>query len=378
MIKIFITFLVAFAGVFSTYNFVPLKYFEIFQGEPKLKAVITTINGTDTLKDSRSTINTNFTNLNTDISQLMATTSMNGITTLNNLTTAGSLATIGTITTGVWNGTAIGVAKGGTGTTTFSSNQVLLGDGSNGVKVVNGLGTAGYFLASQGAGLPPIWSVGGLDYTANFNWTGNNYFKNLFASSTQANPIYLNTVAYNTPSSQGASSTSLINDGSGNLKWQEPDWKLLFSSTTQNTVATSTFSFTSKENMQVMLYIPAITNNLYPTFQFNGDTGSNYDYYHGYSNTGDVNGAGQTVFRLTPASPGTTNLYLTMDILNLTTIYKQVKSTWEEGSDSGAGGVGYTGRGSANWRSNSAITSISIGVTGGLPAGTKIKIYGGN
>ena len=40
------------------------------------------------------------------------------VTTLNSLTSASSLATVGTITSGVWNGTTIAVANGGTGTTT--------------------------------------------------------------------------------------------------------------------------------------------------------------------------------------------------------------------------------------------------------------------
>jgi hypothetical protein len=40
---------------------------------------------------------------------------------LPNLTSAGALATVGTITTGVWNGTPIGIAFGGTGQTTAAS-----------------------------------------------------------------------------------------------------------------------------------------------------------------------------------------------------------------------------------------------------------------
>src|SRR3990167_3961815 len=76
----------------------------------KLGATITTINATDTLKDSRAVINTNFTNLNTDKIEV-ATTSIGNITTLSNL------SSIGTLTTGVWQATAIGVGYGGSGTT---------------------------------------------------------------------------------------------------------------------------------------------------------------------------------------------------------------------------------------------------------------------
>ncbi len=48
---------------------------------------------------------------------LVATTNAT-LTTLSGLTSAASLATVGTITTGVWNGTTIAIANGGTGQTT--------------------------------------------------------------------------------------------------------------------------------------------------------------------------------------------------------------------------------------------------------------------
>lgn len=46
-----------------------------------------------------------------------------------------SITTLGTITTGVWNGTTIGVANGGTGATTFTSNGILYGNGTSAVQV---------------------------------------------------------------------------------------------------------------------------------------------------------------------------------------------------------------------------------------------------
>lgn len=45
-----------------------------------------------------------------------------------------SITTLGTITTGVWNGTTIGVANGGTGATTFTSNGVLYGNGTSAIQ----------------------------------------------------------------------------------------------------------------------------------------------------------------------------------------------------------------------------------------------------
>jgi hypothetical protein len=48
-----------------------------------------------------------------------------------NITSIPNLATIGTITTGVWNATAIGVTKGGTGLSSpGSSGQIMVSNGS--------------------------------------------------------------------------------------------------------------------------------------------------------------------------------------------------------------------------------------------------------
>ena len=175
---------------------------------------ITTILGTDTLSNSRTTINDNFTNL------------LNGkiessTTTLPLITTLANLSTVGTIGSGVWQGTAVGAQYGGTGSTSLSANQVLLGNGTGAVSVVSGWGTSGMSLVSNGPGIKPSWQSISFDTTASYNLTGTYLgIKNLYASSTAANPLVLNTVSYNTPSTQGAASTTLWNDGSGNLRWQ--------------------------------------------------------------------------------------------------------------------------------------------------------------
>jgi len=73
---------------------------------------------------------------------------------------------------------------------------------------------------------------GNLTLSGNDTLSGNNTFsgtnnfttstttvKGFSASSTAANPLILNTVSYSTPSTQGSASTTLQNDGSGNLTW---------------------------------------------------------------------------------------------------------------------------------------------------------------
>src|SRR3990167_9168211 len=91
----------------------------------------------------------------------VGTTSVASITTLSNLTSVGaitslsSLATVGTITSGTWSADAIAVGKGGTGTTTPSTYQVLLGNGANGITVASSTGSSGQFFTSNGSGAYP-------------------------------------------------------------------------------------------------------------------------------------------------------------------------------------------------------------------------------
>jgi hypothetical protein len=60
-----------------------------------------------------------------------------------------SLTTLGTISSGTWSGTTISVAKGGTGSTSLTSNNVLLGNGTGALQSV-APGTSGNVLTSNG------------------------------------------------------------------------------------------------------------------------------------------------------------------------------------------------------------------------------------
>lgn len=161
------------ASIFGVYNYFPLNYLET-NLEQRLGATITTIAGTDTLSSSRAVINTNFSNLNTgkfELSDWYATSS------------ATQISKIGTLTTGTWNANTIGVAYGGTGSTTLSQYQVLLGNGTGNVSVVNGLGTSGQLLTSNGAGANPSWGSPAVDTGIAYTWTGNHRWSGA-ASST--------------------------------------------------------------------------------------------------------------------------------------------------------------------------------------------------
>lgn len=83
---------------------------------------------------------------------------LTGTTLAANVVTS-SLTSVGTIATGVWNGTAVDVAHGGTGNTTFTAYSVVCaGTTATGVfQNVSGVGTSGQVLTSNGASALPTW-----------------------------------------------------------------------------------------------------------------------------------------------------------------------------------------------------------------------------
>src|SRR3990167_11564219 len=136
LINIALSAIVGIVSAIGVYTTIPLSFIEKFSVDSgqKLGSSITTIAGGDTISSSRAVINTNFSNLNNGKIE-NSTTSVASITTLASLTSASSLATVGTITTGVWQGTPVGATWGGTGSSTLSANQVLLGNGTTQLKV---------------------------------------------------------------------------------------------------------------------------------------------------------------------------------------------------------------------------------------------------
>jgi hypothetical protein len=80
-------------------------------------------------------------------------------TTLNASVTGSSLTSVGTITTGTWNATTIGIAKGGTNTNAVpTAGAIVYGNGTS--YAISGVGTSGQYLQSAGAGAP-IWAQPG-------------------------------------------------------------------------------------------------------------------------------------------------------------------------------------------------------------------------
>jgi len=159
---ILISFLVSAVSIIGFYYYLPFEINELNSGEEMLGTTITTIAGSDTLKNSRTTINNNFAALNNGKVEV-STTSMALITTLKNL------VSVGTLTTGTWNASTLTVAYGGTGSTTLLSNAVLLGNGTGMLKAVPASDDGKVLTLTGGV---PAWGDGTIDQTLNYNWTG--------------------------------------------------------------------------------------------------------------------------------------------------------------------------------------------------------------
>src|SRR3990167_2366546 len=154
MIQFISTAIVSFTFILVALN-APASLFSLdaWFGQQRFGA-FTDITSTDNLADFPTVYNANL-----DKTIEVGTTSVVSITTLSGLTSASSLATVGTITTGTWSADVIAVNKNGTGTTSPTSDQVILGNGSSGLKVVNGFGTSGQFLTSNGVSTAPTWQT---------------------------------------------------------------------------------------------------------------------------------------------------------------------------------------------------------------------------
>lgn len=224
------SFIISAITFIGLYNYLPLDLVAFNQGVRTFGSTITTIQGSDTLSASRSVINTNFSNLN-DTKIENSTTSVKSITTLS------SLSSIGTILTGIWNGSTITVAYGGTGSTTLSSNQILLGNGTGILKTVTGFGSSGEVLVSNGAGTAPTWQSASVNQNVAYTWTAHHIFSTLFATAA---------------SSTNATTTNLTVTGNAiftNEQWNE---KLYLDATTpsitSSTASTTIFSFSVPAN----------------------------------------------------------------------------------------------------------------------------------
>lgn len=169
------------ALIYGVYAYLPIYTInELTPNFDNIGTAITTINATDTLKNSRTTINDNFTALNNGKIEVSTTT-------LPLLTTLANLSTVGTITSGTWNGTKLAVGYGGTGWNSLQANTVLLGNGGGAIATTTA-GSDGQILKLVGG--VPTWQSTAVDQSLVYYWTNGHYFTastTFSATTTQAN-----------------------------------------------------------------------------------------------------------------------------------------------------------------------------------------------
>lgn len=365
---------IAVTSFLGAYKYMPVSWLD--SPLQNLGSTITSMAGSDTLSSSRAVINTNFTNLNTD--KIEAT-----------VTTLSSLSSIGTITTGVWNGTAVGATWGGTGSTTLSQYSILLGSTTNPIGIVQGLGSSGQFLTSQGAGLPPNWTTGTFNTASDYILTGLWVFqastthattttRGLIASSTPAQPIVLNGLPYSTPSTRGASSTVLYENASGALVWMQPEFHKVAERILQASTGTTTITVPSRQDYIISVFATSSATAGF-AMQVNSDTGRKYDYSRNLA--GGVLGAiANTNFTLmTGINMFDTATHLqAFGRIEVTGVAAGVKLvTWNLVGGSLVGSPPDNSIGGGYYKDTSgAVTSFSFGGQGvNFEAGTRFTIY---
>lgn len=348
-----------------------------------LGATITTINATDLISDSRSTINTNFSNLNSDKME-KATTTLYEVTTANSITSATGLVSIGTITTGTWNATAIGVAYGGTGTTSPAQYQVILGNGSLGLTVASSTGTSGQTLQSNGANAYPSWADNTTSQSANYTWTGNHTFSNgLVSASTTiiqslnatSSRLQINGVSYNAATSTLTATSTLVINSRNSMFWESGPVKLFDVSLQAASSTFGTYDFEAKNGLRVILQSAGLASAGTIGIQFNRDTGTNYTFrtFNNLDTSGGNEGLAQASISIVPqatTSPAT----FTIDIPNITGTAKLVTYN---GNVSAATALPFVVRGSGNWNNTSAqITQITFTSGVNFNANTRLTVFG--
>ncbi len=251
--------------------------------------------------------------------------------------------------------------------------------------------------STAGAGCTPIATLLGkirqswLDLTENWAFTGA-----VSIAASSAKTLTLDGLAYIFPTAQpSASSTILMNNGSGTLSWNQVANTLLVSTTTTAAMTSATTSWSGTyTTLRAEISIPSTRGGSASTLGviFNGDYVSNYTSQNNFATSstfafgksfGGAAGAGGIsggVLLDGDATTGTTSpAYFTLDIRNDTSVAKRVIS---QGSLGQATAIPATVWGSGVWNNTSAaITGITFNLilgagAGTFPVGTIIKVYG--
>lgn len=196
------------------------------------------------------------------------------------------------------------------------------------------------------------------------------------ASSVTNNALNLNGQNYAIQSTRGAASTTLMEDGSGNLTWVNPDFSIIASTTLTSAVSTTTLSFAGRNDLRIIIDVPVMTGTTVLDIIFNSDTAANYGWHLSNNLAAFEGGNTQKAIVLSP-SAGLTNVgyYHNLNVTNQGGRTKRILWNGQAYIDNASNQNFLLG--DANYTSTSKLTSISVGSQGvQLPANTRIIIYG--
>jgi len=260
---------------------------------------------------------------------------------------------------------------------TLISTSTYFGNGSNKV-VVTGL---------TNKIDPNFIATSSIDAPAGYNWTASTTFSGATTtintasviSASASKPLILNGVSTVFPATQGASSTALMNDGSGNLHWYQPQWELLGENTLQTANATTTVSFTgTHRSLMIDVDIAGVSAASSVFLVFNDDVASNYSMQ-----LTEINNTVSTSIRFTATSTRLKYTTEDFDFGYYKIFMNNNASRVKVGDFSGVASVGTAPQnrnfGSFVWNNTSdSITSVSLitGYTMTFSAGTRLSVYG--
>lgn len=152
-------------------------------------------------------------------------------------------------------------------------------------------------------------------------------------------------------------------------------WVPVGSITTSGTVSEVNFSSIPQNYRDLIIVIEALGSG-YPSFQFNGDTGSNYQYQNLYWNSGaryHQNGSFNKIGGVDFAS-GTREWLTVFQVMGYADTAHHAITLYRGGK-----GTGIAWTGASRWNNSAAINAIRVFADGGnFTAGTHISIYGSN
>ena len=193
-----------------------------------------------------------------------------------------AITVLGTVATGVWQGTDVGVAYGGTGVSTLTDGGILLGSGTGAITAL-GVAANGQIPIGDGSGDPVLATLSGTSNEVDIT--------NGSGSITVGLPSSVTVTTALTISGTGASSLDVgggINAGTGNVALVGTDGKL------SGPLSSTIIDDLSGANLTT-LNAAALSSNTVPTARLGSGTASSGTYLRGDSSWAAIAGGGKVL-----------------------------------------------------------------------------------